>query len=159
MPNGETTKAGITTAAKLDPTKNANGQNVFDTLSSKINEGLEDLSAIVIITARAKMGTEITLNPTTGKVQPVKEIIANLAALTSIGLDGDIVELVPDENIDAQKRAELMQRHDHNVEKGVTNWNNFINGVIKIVRIAADLSGRPLPNSFDDAGKIVTIPS
>jgi hypothetical protein len=159
MANGETTKPSITTAANLEPSRNASGQNVFETLSTRINQGLGDLSAIVIITARAKMDTEITINPSTGEVTPIKDIGAKLAALTSIGLDGDIVELVPDESIDAQKRAELMQRHDGNVERGVKNWNNFVDGVIKIVRIAADLSGRSLPNSFNDAGKIVTIPS
>jgi len=159
MSGTEVTVGGkIATASDSQPRTNANGQDIFETLSARINDGLADISAILIITAKAKTDTDITISPTTGEVKKDKDIVARLSAMTSIGLDGDIVEVIPDDSVDAQKRGEVMQIHDKNVERGVNNWNNFVDGIVKIVRIAADLSGRSLPSSFNDAGKVVTIP-
>jgi hypothetical protein len=104
------------------------------------------------------MNSEIKLS-SDGKVEKNVSISAKLVAMTRLGLDGDIVELIPGENIDAQTRTEIMRIHDKNVETGINNWNNFVDGMLKIVRIAADLAGIPLPNSFSDAGKVITIPS
>ena len=155
---GEAIVRRSTASTGSDATMGANGQSVLDTLSTRINKGLQDLSAIVIVTARANIDTPVSINTTSGEIT-VTNINAKLAALTSIGLDGDIVDVIPDDSVDAQKRGEIMQRHDGNVERGVKNWNHFVEGIIKIVRIAADLSGRELPNSFNTAGQIVTIPS
>jgi hypothetical protein len=134
------------------------GQDVLNTITAQIREGLEDLSAVVVITAKADMNSEIKLS-SDGKVEKNVSISAKLLAMTRLGLDGDIVELIPAENIDAQTRAEIMRIHDKNVETGINNWNNFVDGILKIVRIAADLADKRLPNSFGDAGKVITIPS
>jgi len=147
--------------ASTDPsniTTGANGDNPFDNLGKTINHALKDLSAIVVVTAKANTDTAITINTTSGEIE-VPKIAAKLNAMTSIGLDGDYVDVTPDESVDAQRKAEIMQRHDRNVERAVDTWNNFVNGVVQLVRIAADLSDRPLPNSFSEAGRIVTIPS
>ena len=159
MPDGEVTAVKrVPTGTEGGLRASPAGQDVFGTLSKTINDGLVDLSAVVIRTAWAKMDTDIKIIAKTGELKDdEKEIDVRLGALTSIGLDGDILEVIPPENVDAQKRAEIMQIHDKNVERGVNNWNNFVDGIIKIVRIAADLSGHSLPNSFNDAGKVVKV--
>jgi hypothetical protein len=134
------------------------GQDVLNTITTKIREGLNDLSAVVVITAKADMNTDIKLTAT-GEVEKDVSFNAKLVAMTRVGLDGDIVEIIPGENIDPQTRVEIMRIHDKNVETGIDNWNNFVDGILKIVRIAFDLADKALPNSFSDAGKIITIPS
>lgn len=134
------------------------GQNVLNIITTKIGEGLDDLSAVVVMTARADINTDIKLTPS-GEIEKNISLNAKLLAMTRVGLDGDIVGLIPGENIDPQSRAEIMKIHDKNVEMGINNWNHFIDGILKIVRIAADLAGHTLPNSFSDAGKVITIPS
>jgi hypothetical protein len=107
----------------------------------KIGDQLEDLTYVSIITGTGN---------TYAKIQPgadniVEELEKNqitILARTNIELDGDITIIVPTKDGQGVSvNQEIMTIHKENTAVAVANWNNFMNMIMQVIKIIAELAG------------------
>jgi hypothetical protein len=121
-----------------------------DNIDAKIDPRYDDL--IEAITA--KTGAElVAIDPddqskTTKTTKKNGELKCEILARTFIGIDADVVMLLPKKRgvID----SELLRLHKANVDVSVQNWQYFLDTMLKGLEIVAGIAGfglRPKPSS------------
>ena len=123
-----------------------------DNIDAKIDPRYDDL--IEAITA--KTGAElVAIDPndqskTTKTTKKNDELKCEILARTFIGIDADVVMLLP------RKRGgidpELLRIHKANVDVSVQNWQYFLDTMIKGLGILAGIAGFGLPSKPSSTG-------
>ena len=123
----------------------AEAEQILYNVAKDIRIALQDLSAVVVVTAAANTDAQITLAMKEGKFD--KEIATNITsmALTRMEIDGDVYTLIPAKGNDPEIREEVMKEHKQNITLATQNWNNFIDGLLKIVQIGASMAQVDIP--------------
>jgi hypothetical protein len=107
----------------------------------KIGDQLEDLTYVSIITGTGN--TYARIDPASDDI--IAELEKNqitILARTNIELDGDITVIVPTKDGQGVTvNQEIMTIHKENTSIAVTNWNNFMNMIIQVIKIIAELAG------------------
>jgi hypothetical protein len=122
-------------------------EEVLRTISENIRKAIEDLSAIVVVTAAADTSVQIKLAMPDGKFDESITTKITAMALTRMELDGDVYTIIPTKSSEPEIREEVMRLHKDNIELATRNWKNFVEGIQSIVEIAANIAGVKLPNS------------
>jgi len=105
------------------------------------------LTAIVVVTAAADTDAQLTLATRNGKFDdPNIRTKITAMALTRMELEGDVYTLLPAKGNDPEIRAEVIKEHKQNIALATENWKKFIDGVLTIVEIGADMADISLPN-------------
>ena len=129
-PQGQTTPAA-------EPKRESWLNNFF----GKIGDQLEDLTYVSIITGAGN--TFAKIDP--GSNDIVGELEKNqitILARTHIELDGDITVIVPTKDGQGVTiNQEILTIHKENTVTAVTNWNNFMNMIMDVIKIIAQLAG------------------
>jgi hypothetical protein len=141
-----------TTAAKITLGDNglgfeAEAKKLLDNIVSQVGEAFADFKAIVVITAAADTDTQINFNMKNAEFsEDIKTKITTMAS-TRMEIDGDIYAMIPAKTTDPEIRQEVITLHRENVALATENWKKFLEGVLTIVEIGADLAGIKLPNA------------
>jgi hypothetical protein len=129
----------------------AEAKKVLDNIITQIGEAFEDLKAVVVVTAAVDTDAQISFNPKDAKLDSWKQlenIKTKITAMAStrMELDGDVYALIPAKSNEPDIRQELLTLHRENVELATENWKKFLDGVLTVVEIGADIAGVTLPN-------------
>ena len=130
----------------------AEGRKLLDNIIKQIAEAFEDLKAVVVVTAAVDTDAQISFNPKDAKLDSWKQlenIKTKITAMAStrMELDGDVYALIPAKSNEPDIRQELLTLHKENVELATENWKKFLDGVLTVVEIGADMAGVTLPNA------------
>jgi hypothetical protein len=123
----------------------AEAQKILYNVAKDLREAFKDLTALVVVTAAADTNAQIKL--ALKDVEFNNEIASNVTsmALTRMELDGDVYSMIPTKGNDPEIRAEVMTEHKQNITLATQNWNNFIDGVLKVVQIGATMAKVDIP--------------
>jgi hypothetical protein len=122
-------------------------KKILDNVAKDLREAFEDLTAIVVVTAVAETDAQLTLATQSGKFDdPNIRTKITAMALTRMELEGDVYTLLPAKGNDPEIRAEIIKEHKQNIALATENWRKFIDGVLTIVEIGADMADISLPN-------------
>jgi hypothetical protein len=135
------------------PTSAENGQDfaaeaekILQTIAVDIRRALEDLSAVVVVTAAADTDAQVNLALPEGKFDQTITSKITAMALTRMEIDGDVYTLIPSKSNEPEIREEIIKLHKDNVALATQNWKNFIDGILTIVEIGASMANVRLPN-------------
>ena len=105
------------------------------------------MTAIVVVTAATETDAQLTLATQSGKFDdPNIRTKITARALTRMELGGDVYTLLPAKGNDPEIRAEIIKEHKQNIALATENWKKFIDGILTIVEIGADMADISLPN-------------
>jgi hypothetical protein len=123
----------------------AEAQKILYNVAKDLREAFKDLTAVVVVTAAADTNAQIKLALKNAEFNT--EIASNVTsmALTRMELDGDVYSMIPAKGNDPEIRAEVMAEHKQNIALATQNWNNFIDGVLKVVQIGATMAKVDIP--------------
>ena len=122
-------------------------QNIIDTIKDQVR----DISYVEIVTAVGDV--EADVNPDAELViKGVKDANLKIKARTRIELDGDIMVIIPGNEIDGQTiiDKEIMAIHKENVDVAVKNWNIFMENMFNTLRLIIDVTGLPRSDVLDN---------
>jgi hypothetical protein len=122
-------------------------EEILRTISENIRKAMEDLSALVVVTAAADTSVQMKLAMPDGKFDETITTKIIAMALTRMEIDGDVYNIIPAKSNEPDIRDEVMRLHKDNIELATRNWKNFVDGIQSIVEIAANIAGVRLPNS------------
>jgi hypothetical protein len=135
-------------------------KNLWEKFMDTLKNELSDLSYIEIVTAAGDPKTEIDPN------NDARDIVAALRSLekvrvlarTRIELDGDIGMIVPtkdDGNLSILN--DILNIHKQNVDVAVTNWNSFVQNMLKALDILVSIARGTSPDISQLAKDIIPI--
>jgi hypothetical protein len=122
-------------------------EEVLRTISENIRKAIEDISALVVVTAAADTSVQMKLAMPDGKFDESITTKITAMALTRMEIDGDVYNIIPAKSNEPEIREEVIRLHKDNIELATRNWKNFVDGIQSIVEIAANIAGVRLPNS------------
>jgi hypothetical protein len=100
-----------------------------------------------VVTAAAETDAQLTLAMPNGKFDdPNIRTKITAMALTRMEIEGDVYTLLPAKGNDPEIRAEIIKEHKVNIALATENWKKFIDGILTIVEIGADMADVNLPN-------------
>lgn len=144
--NSETAAAEATSVDNAQAFE-VEARKILDNIAKDLREAFEDLTAIVVVTAVAETSAQLALAVPSGKFDDPKISTKITAmALTRMEIDGDVYNLIPAKGIDPEIRNEVIKEHKENLSLARENWKRFIDGIVTIVEIGADMANYPLPN-------------
>jgi hypothetical protein len=122
-------------------------KKILDNVAKDFREAFEDLTAVVVVTAAAETDAQLTLAMRNGKFDdPNIRTKITAMALTRMEIEGDVYTLLPAKGNDPEIRAEVIKEHKVNIALATENWKKFIDGILTIVEIGADMADVNLPN-------------
>ena len=137
---------------RSNPIVSANADTWLSKFYRKISDQLQDLTYVEVITMSSTSASAVTARIDTSAPDVLKEIEEKqmkLLARTKIELDGDILVILPMLNGEATVNKEILNIHKENVTVAVQNWNSFLNMIIEVIKVFADLAGMPRKDIFD----------
>ena len=128
-------------ATATPPEQPKRTENWLNNFFGKIGDQLEDLTYVSIITGTGDTYAKIEASASS-IVEELKNNQITILARTNIELDGDIVIVVPTKDGQGVSvNQEILAIHKENTAIAVANWNNFMNMIMQVIRIIADLAG------------------
>ena len=107
----------------------------------KIGDQLEDLTYVSIITGTGNTYAKIDASAD-NIVEELEKNQITILARTNIELDGDITIVIPTKDGQGVSvNQEIMAIHKENTAVAVANWNNFMNMIMQVIKIIAELAG------------------
>jgi len=152
MANNETAATTTTTTTRATSVDKGldfkvEARKILDNVAKDFREAFEDLTAVVVVTAAAETDAQLTLAMHNGKFDdPNIRTKITAMALTRMEIEGDVYTLLPAKGTDPEIRAEVIKEHKENVALATENWKKFIDGILTIVEIGADMADVNLPN-------------
>jgi hypothetical protein len=124
----------------------ADANKLLGKIVTQIEQAFEDFKAVVVVTAAADTDAQVKFNIKHGDFN--QEIQAKISAMAStrMDIDGDVYTMIPGKTNDPEIRQEVMTLHRQNIALATENWKKFLDGVLTIVEIGADIAGLELPN-------------
>ena len=149
MPNNDTTATATTTRTSADNVQDfeIEARGILANIAKDIKEAFKDMSAIVVVTAVAE--TEAQLDLAMPHAEFKKEIGTRITsmAVTRMEIDGDVYNLLPAKGNNPEIRNEVIKEHKENIALATENWKKFLDGIVTIVEIGADMANVDLPNA------------
>jgi hypothetical protein len=122
-------------------------KKLLDNVAADLREAFEDLTAVVVVTAAAEVDAQLTLAMPSGRFDdPNIRTKITAMALTRMEIDGDVYNVIPAKGNDPEIRAEIIKEHKQNIALATENWKKFIDGILTIVEVGADMADVSLPN-------------
>ncbi len=144
--NGTTT---TTTKTSGDDVKDfeIEARGILANIANDIKEAFKDMTAVVVVTAVAETDAQLDLAMPHAEFK--KEIGSKITsmAVTRMEIDGDVYNLIPAKGNDPEIRNEVIKEHKENIVRATENWKKFIDGIVTIVEIGADMANIELPNA------------
>jgi hypothetical protein len=124
----------------------ADANKLLEKIVTQIEEAFEDFKAVVVVTAAADTDAQVKFNIKHGDFS--QEIQAKITAMAStrMDVDGDVYTMIPAKTNEPEIRQEVMTLHKQNIALATENWKKFLDGVLTIVEIGADIANIELPN-------------
>ncbi len=132
---------------EASPNYTIEAEEVLRSISENIRRAIEDISALVVVTAAADTSVQMKLAMPDGKFDESITTKITAMALTRMEIDGDVYTIIPAKSNEPDIREEVLRLHKDNIELATRNWKNFVDGIQSIVEIAANIAGVRLPNS------------
>jgi hypothetical protein len=135
-------------------------KNLWEKFMDTLKNELSDLSYIEIVTAAGDPKTEIDPNNDARDIVAALRSLEKVRALarTRIELDGDIGMIVPtkdDGNLSILN--DILNIHKQNVDVAVTNWNSFVQNMLKALDILVSIARGTSPDISQLAKDIIPI--
>jgi hypothetical protein len=148
MPNNDTTTTTTSTTSVDDlEAFQVEARDILTNIAKDIKEAFKDLTAVVVVTAVADTEVQLTLaRPDREFDQEIATKITSMA-LTRMEIDGDVYNLIPAKGNDPEIRNEVIKEHKQNIALATENWRKFIEGILTIVEVGADMANVSLPNA------------
>jgi hypothetical protein len=145
--NDKATTATSTTTTEDDiEAFQSEARSILKNIAEDIKEAFQDLRAIVVVTAVAETDAQLTLaNPEAEFDEALRTKITSMA-LTRMEIEGDVYNLIPAKGNDPELRNELIKEHKENIVLATENWKKFIEGIVTIVEVGAEIANVNLPN-------------
>jgi hypothetical protein len=145
--NNETARTTKVTSVDNELDFKVEAKKILDNVAKDFREAFEDLTAVVVVTAAAETDAQLTLAMPNGKFEdPNIRTKITAMALTRMEIEGDVYNLIPAKGTDPEIRAEVIKEHKQNIALATENWKKFIDGILTIVEIGADMADVSLPN-------------
>ena len=127
--------------ATATPAEGSKRDSWLNNFFGKIGDQLEDLTYVSIITGTGNTYAKIQASAD-NIVEELEKNKIIILARTNIELDGDITIVVPTKDGQGVSvNQEILAIHKENTAIAVANWNNFMNMIMQVIKIIADLAG------------------